>query len=105
MRIAVLAGSRVQNIVNVESRSSADQLYGETWVSAGDASPNDYWISELSRFAKTEQPHPSWTLPEDSKIWEAPVAKPEDGQDYIWNEETQAWDVVEEPAAPEAPAE
>tara|TARA_R100001163_G_C5058368_1_gene194978 strand:+ start:103 stop:486 length:384 start_codon:yes stop_codon:yes gene_type:complete len=35
----------------------------------------------------------SWILNEETCIWEAPVARPEDGQDYIWNEETQQWDV------------
>ena len=40
------------------------------------------------------QPYPSWTLNEDSCIWEAPVAHPEvtDGTIYNWNEETQSWD-------------
>lgn len=34
----------------------------------------------------------SWVLNEDSCTWEAPVAYPEDGNEYIWNEETQSWD-------------
>lgn len=104
MKVAILRNSAVVNTVVVENAAAANVLF-DSWVPADNASPNDYWISELGRFAKTPQPYPSWTLPEDSKIWEAPVAKPEDDQDYIWNEETQAWDVVEEPAAPEAPAE
>ena len=32
------------------------------------------------------QPYPSWTLNEDTCIWEAPVAYPTDGQVYKWNE-------------------
>tara|TARA_Y100000389_G_C17291030_1_gene428051 strand:- start:221 stop:598 length:378 start_codon:yes stop_codon:yes gene_type:complete len=39
------------------------------------------------------QPFSSWVLNEESCIWEAPVAKPDDGQKYDWNEETQQWDV------------
>ena len=42
------------------------------------------------------QPYPSWTLNEESCLWEAPVAYPEDGQLYTWNEETSSWDVVTE---------
>jgi len=42
------------------------------------------------------QPYPSWTLNEESCLWEAPVAYPEDGQMYVWNEETTSWDVVTE---------
>ena len=40
------------------------------------------------------QPYASWTLNEDSCLWEAPVAMPEDGQLYTWNEDTQSWDVL-----------
>lgn len=40
------------------------------------------------------QPYASWTLNQDSYIWEAPVAMPTDDGQYSWNEETQSWDVV-----------
>ena len=39
------------------------------------------------------QPFPSWALDENND-WQPPTPKPE-GQ-YAWNEETQAWDAVEE---------
>jgi len=38
------------------------------------------------------QNYPSWTLNEDTCIWEAPVAYPDDGKFYTWNEETTSWD-------------
>jgi hypothetical protein len=41
------------------------------------------------------QPYSSWTLNEDTCLWECPVAYPDDGNMYIWNEETQAWDLQE----------
>ncbi len=37
----------------------------------------------------------SWILNEDTCQWEAPVAYPDDGNIYNWNEETQTWDLVE----------
>ena len=40
------------------------------------------------------QPFDSWTLNETSCLWEAPVAYPDDGQIYTWNEETTSWDLV-----------
>ena len=40
------------------------------------------------------QPYPSWTLNEETCLWEAPAAYPDDGNKYNWNEETQAWDEV-----------
>lgn len=40
------------------------------------------------------QPFVSWELNEDTCLWEAPVAHPDDGQKYVWNEEDQTWDLV-----------
>lgn len=37
------------------------------------------------------QPYPSWTLNEDTYLWEAPVAQPTDGKPYTWNEADQEW--------------
>jgi hypothetical protein len=37
------------------------------------------------------QPYASWTLNEDSCLWEAPVAMPDDGKYFAWDEETTAW--------------
>jgi hypothetical protein len=37
----------------------------------------------------------SWTLNEDTCRWEAPVAYPDDGQNYNWNETTRQWDLNE----------
>ena len=41
------------------------------------------------------KPFDSWILNEDTCIWEAPVAKPEDDNEYNWNETNQTWDLVE----------
>ena len=40
------------------------------------------------------QNYPSWILNEDTCLWEAPVAEPDDGARYNWNEETTSWDEV-----------
>jgi hypothetical protein len=37
------------------------------------------------------QPYPSWTLDSDTYLWEPPVAYPDDGRRYAWNEDTTAW--------------
>jgi hypothetical protein len=42
------------------------------------------------------QPFDSWVLDEDSCLWEAPTAYPDDGERYTWNEETTSWDIVTE---------
>jgi hypothetical protein len=36
----------------------------------------------------------SWILNEETCLWEAPVAYPEDGNDYDWNETDQQWDEI-----------
>jgi len=41
------------------------------------------------------QPYPSWTLNEETCHWDSPVPYPTDGQLYIWNEEIQTWDLLE----------
>ena len=41
-----------------------------------------------------KQPYPSWTLNEDTCLWEAPSARPDDGKDYRWNESTKSWDEI-----------
>ena len=41
-----------------------------------------------------KQPFNSWTLNEDTCLWEAPSAYPDDGKFYNWNEETTSWEEV-----------
>jgi hypothetical protein len=40
------------------------------------------------------KPFNSWTLDEDTCLWESPVAYPDDGQIYQWNETNQQWEVL-----------
>lgn len=42
------------------------------------------------------QPFPSWVLDEDTCLWNAPVAYPEDGKVYAWDEATTSWVEVTE---------
>lgn len=37
---------------------------------------------------------PSWTLDEDTCRWEPPVAHPNDGNIYEWNETDQQWELT-----------
>ena len=41
------------------------------------------------------KPFNSWVLNEETCNWEAPVAKPDDENKYIWSEENQQWEVVD----------
>lgn len=41
-----------------------------------------------------QKPYASWVLNEDTCLWDAPVAMPNDGGRYTWNESNQTWDAV-----------
>ena len=41
-------------------------------------------------------PYPSWSLNEDTCLWEAPVAHPNDGLMYTWEESSLSWIEVTE---------
>jgi hypothetical protein len=41
------------------------------------------------------KPFNSWILNEDTCLWNAPVARPNDENIYTWNESTLTWDIVE----------
>ena len=51
-------------------------------------------------FIPPRPPFKSWTLNENTCLWEAPVPVPEDaegegeGKHYGWNEETKTWDLI-----------
>jgi len=40
------------------------------------------------------KPFDSWTLNEDTCLWQSPIPQPNDDNTYDWNEETQQWDLV-----------
>lgn len=42
------------------------------------------------------KPYASWVLNDDTCLWDAPVAYPDDGGRYTWDEATTAWIAVEE---------
>jgi len=42
-----------------------------------------------------KKPYASWILNENTCLWEAPVAKPDDGQNYKWNETIKNWEIIE----------
>mgnify|MGYP001042559180 CR=1 FL=1 len=39
------------------------------------------------------QPFNTWVLNEDTCRWEAPVAYPDDGEEYVWNDNKGEWEL------------
>ena len=53
-----------------------------------------YTYDDVNDVFVAPQPFPSWSLDENHD-WQAPIPMPEDDNLYVWNEEAQAWDLVE----------
>lgn len=54
------------------------------------ATPNSLYDSEKEQFV-AKQPYPSWTYDKEKNVWNPPIPKPNDGNLYLWDEETQTW--------------
>jgi hypothetical protein len=54
------------------------------------ASIGDIYDSVLDAFY-IPQPFSSWTLDEETCMWESPVPYPDDGKIYAWDESTLGW--------------
>ena len=40
------------------------------------------------------KPFDSWVLNTTSFLWQAPTAYPDDGNNYVWNEDDETWDLI-----------
>jgi hypothetical protein len=43
-----------------------------------------------------KKPFNSWVLNETTCLWESPIPYPQDNNRYIWNEQNQSWDLIED---------
>ena len=53
-----------------------------------------YTYDETKNAFIAPKPYASWVLDDDTCLWEAPVAYPDDDKLYTWNEDTTSWDAV-----------
>lgn len=114
------AGNVVLRVIVVSNRDTSDangvekehigaafceRLLGGTWkqTSYNNNMRKRYagvgytYNADLDAFVPPK-PFPSWVLNNTTADWEAPVAKPEDGKAYSWNESTLSWEEVTLPA-------
>ena len=94
-----------QDIINSEGKESetvgvqfCTDLLGGTWVQTsynGNFRKNyagvGFTYDSVRDAFISPQPYPSWTLVEDTCLWEAPVAYPTDDKMYTWDEDTTSW--------------
>jgi hypothetical protein len=50
-----------------------------------------YYYDEIRDAFIPPKPFPSWTLNEQSCLWQSPIPYPNDGKMYQWNEEIGNW--------------
>ena len=55
-----------------------------------------YTYDETNDVFYSPKPYSKWTLNETTWTWEAPEAYPDDGKDYVWNDNKGEWEEVEE---------
>lgn len=54
----------------------------------------NYYYDEARDAFIPPKPFDSWVLDEATYLWTAPVTYPDDGRDYVWNENARDWEVA-----------
>lgn len=99
----------VSQVIVADSKQWCENTYGGEWIQTsyntfggvhkdGGTPLHKNYAGKGYTFDGTgfaaPQPFASWTLNEDSYLWEAPTPMPTDGKFYTWNEATLSWDEV-----------
>ena len=85
--VDALDGEWVQTSYNTQG---GVHLLGDTPLRKNYAGIGNTYDSDRDAFY-APQPFPSWTLNEDSCIWEPPTPMPEDDKFYAWDEDSLSW--------------
>ena len=104
-QVVVVANKNTSDSHGVEKEEIGavflERLLGGTWKQTsynGNFRKNYAGIgytfdADLDAFVPPK-PFASWTLNNDTAQWEAPMAMPDDGGLYEWNEDTTSWDAI-----------
>ena len=86
----------VLRVIVAENKLWCENRLGGTWVRTYKNTPGKKYAGkgyiyhpDKDNFSRP-QPYPSWTLDEECR-WHPPVARPEDENEYAWDEDTQTW--------------
>ncbi len=101
-QVIVVANSDTADAAGVEKEhigaAFCEKLFGGTWKQTsynGNIRKNYAGIGYTYGVAidafVPPKPYPSWLLDTNTAQWHAPVARPNDGKDYYWDEATQSW--------------
>jgi len=95
-------GQWIQTSYNTVGGKHYTQQEDGTWVESEDqsnslrknyAGTNYHYDADADAFYAPKE-YDSWVLNTTTYLWEPPVAYPDDGNPYEWNEETQTWDAL-----------
>jgi hypothetical protein len=94
----------VSNDLEANGAQWCHDTFGGTWVQTSYnatirknyAGQGYTWDSVKDAFIPP-QPYPSWLLNEDTCQWQPPVAMPQDGQMYSWDESSLSWATIPAP--------
>ena len=100
-RVVVVSNNELLDENNVEQESIGvtfcNQLFGGTWVQTSynrnirkNYAGIGYTYDEERDAFITPQPYASWTLNEETCLWESPVPYPSEGE-HQWDEDNQEW--------------
>lgn len=102
IRFAQINNNNMVTNITVMEESVADQapqifssVEGE-WIRVEEGtlvSVNGYWSPEQNKFYG-RQLFPSWSLNQETLIWEAPTPMPTDGKHYGWVEDDLNWQEI-----------
>jgi hypothetical protein len=72
---------------------------GGKWVASGEPWQRNmaaigYTYNAYNKTFIPPQPYPSWTFVNNIE-WQPPIPMPDDGLEYIWNEDTKMWEKVD----------
>jgi hypothetical protein len=85
---AVIEGTSVLNTLVADSLEVAEQITGKTCIEFTDEPAEIGGTYENGTF-KPKKPFPSWVF--NDTQWEPPVAYPNDGKPYAWDEDSESW--------------
>ena len=88
---AKIENGTVTNVIVCDNEKWANDNLGGTWVATTERVGKGWTYNETEGF-RLPQPYPSWVW--NGTKWEAPKPYPNDGGDYVWDEEKESWEAT-----------
>ena len=87
---------RGQTCKRTSYNTSANAHSGEGTAFRGNYAGIGYTYDSTNDVFIAPKPYSKWVLDEPTWSWKAPVDMPDDGKQYVWNDNTGAWEEVSE---------